>query len=87
MFWCCLSPSQKSAEEPSFSELPSSQLKEGDAGNLPLAQNQMKLGKAGRVRKPSPVGAIEQEVLEMGYGLLVLADKKKVAIYSIDNRS
>lgn len=72
---------KKSAEEPSFNELSSSQFKEGESGNLPLAQNQNEIGQSGESEKSlSPVeNAIEQEVfaLEMGYGLLVLADKKK----------
>ena len=73
---------KKSIQEPSFSEIPNTQaLEGGNTNNLGSQQDQQE-GSMGRDsdKALSPVEtAIEQEVfaLEMGYGLLVLADKKK----------
>ena len=73
---------KKSIQEPSLSEIPNTQaLEGGNTNNLGSQQDQQE-GSMGRDsdKALSPVEtAIEQEVfaLEMGYGLLVLADKKK----------
>ena len=77
---------KKSIQEPSLSEIPSTQaLEGGNTNNLGSQQDQQE-GSMGRDsdKALSPVEtAIEQEVfaLEMGYGLLVLADKKKGVIF------
>ena len=73
---------KKSIQEPSLSEIPSTQaLEGGNTNNVGSQQGQQDGPIGGDSDKAlSPVEtAIEQEVfaLEMGYGLLVLADKKK----------